>query len=103
EDGIRDFHVTGVQTCALPISSSVAGGALGPRRQDRGVGWPLGQVHVGNRYRLAEVRQAAGAREEVGRRQYRLAERSFRESQGQQIGRASCRYRGQDTVFRSTQ
>src|SRR6266511_5497255 len=25
EDGIRDFHVTGVQTCALPIS--------GPRRE----------------------------------------------------------------------
>src|SRR6266511_3822485 len=24
EDGIRDFHVTGVQTCALPISSSCA-------------------------------------------------------------------------------
>src|SRR5690606_39753677 len=24
EDGIRDFHVTGVQTCALPISSSIA-------------------------------------------------------------------------------
>src|SRR5207302_4639204 len=23
EDGIRDFHVTGVQTCALPISSFV--------------------------------------------------------------------------------
>src|SRR5690606_39439570 len=23
EDGIRDFHVTGVQTCALPISLSV--------------------------------------------------------------------------------
>src|SRR5690606_40729279 len=22
EDGIRDFHVTGVQTCALPISAS---------------------------------------------------------------------------------
>src|SRR5690606_40624853 len=22
EDGIRDFHVTGVQTCALPICSS---------------------------------------------------------------------------------
>src|SRR5690606_40447724 len=22
EDGIRDFHVTGVQTCALPISSN---------------------------------------------------------------------------------
>src|SRR5690606_40990104 len=24
EDGIRDFHVTGVQTCALPISIDVA-------------------------------------------------------------------------------
>src|SRR5690606_39521290 len=23
EDGIRDFHVTGVQTCALPISASI--------------------------------------------------------------------------------
>src|SRR5690606_40509048 len=25
EDGIRDFHVTGVQTCALPISGSRTG------------------------------------------------------------------------------
>src|SRR5690606_41074430 len=25
EDGIRDFHVTGVQTCALPISTSMIG------------------------------------------------------------------------------
>src|SRR5215475_14081676 len=24
EDGIRDFHVTGVQTCALPISRATA-------------------------------------------------------------------------------
>src|SRR5690606_38088715 len=23
EDGIRDFHVTGVQTCALPISNNI--------------------------------------------------------------------------------
>src|SRR5690606_38669497 len=26
EDGIRDFHVTGVQTCALPISLAAGGG-----------------------------------------------------------------------------
>src|SRR5690606_39738812 len=26
EDGIRDFHVTGVQTCALPISDRVRRG-----------------------------------------------------------------------------
>src|SRR5690606_40468557 len=25
EDGIRDFHVTGVQTCALPILNTVIG------------------------------------------------------------------------------
>src|SRR5690606_40705482 len=30
EDGIRDFHVTGVQTCALPISSLASS-----------EGWPL--------------------------------------------------------------
>src|SRR5690606_40887621 len=29
EDGIRDFHVTGVQTCALPISAAGGGGAAG--------------------------------------------------------------------------
>src|SRR5690606_39721982 len=27
-DGIRDFHVTGVQTCALPISVRIAEGAI---------------------------------------------------------------------------
>src|SRR5690606_8725963 len=33
EDGIRDFHVTGVQTCALPISgnSGRSPDATGPR------------------------------------------------------------------------
>src|SRR5699024_23791 len=29
EDGIRDRHVTGVQTCALPISSALAAGDAG--------------------------------------------------------------------------
>src|SRR5690606_39699064 len=28
EDGIRDFHVTGVQTCALPILALVATAAM---------------------------------------------------------------------------
>src|SRR5690606_39865652 len=38
EDGIRDFHVTGVQTCALPISPSPptrCGRATGRRRAAR--------------------------------------------------------------------
>src|SRR5690606_40149030 len=36
EDGIRDFHVTGVQTCALPISCAFA---EGPGRERLGVAW----------------------------------------------------------------
>src|SRR5690606_40402821 len=42
EDGIRDFHVTGVQTCALPISGADppdvtehTGGLKTTRRHDR--------------------------------------------------------------------
>src|SRR5690606_40440612 len=55
EDGIRDFHVTGVQTCALPIflwgtghrrgnplgcgfAVDIRGGATGPRWGDPGAG-----------------------------------------------------------------
>src|SRR5437016_10242365 len=30
EDGIRDWSVTGVQTCALPIYMSLGGGVQGP-------------------------------------------------------------------------
>src|SRR5690606_39578459 len=30
EDGIRDFHVTGVQTCALPISAKSDGPSPAP-------------------------------------------------------------------------
>src|SRR5690625_7945352 len=39
EDGIRDGHVTGVQTCALPISPSGSDPAMEPafRRIDHGV------------------------------------------------------------------
>src|SRR5690606_39765166 len=31
EDGIRDFHVTGVQTCALPISTAATKGSVATR------------------------------------------------------------------------
>src|SRR5688572_31498821 len=40
EDGIRDLTVTGVQTCALPISSAIAG-VDRPRLRD---GWALKRV-----------------------------------------------------------
>src|SRR5690606_40110057 len=32
EDGIRDFHVTGVQTCALPISAVASARSMNPAR-----------------------------------------------------------------------
>src|SRR5437870_6827104 len=34
EDGIRDGHVTGVQTCALPISVPRSGSSAAPRVPD---------------------------------------------------------------------
>src|SRR5690606_39828502 len=39
EDGIRGFHVTGVQTCALPILPGAHRAA--PRRRGGGGGGPL--------------------------------------------------------------
>src|SRR2546426_1658190 len=36
EDGIRDYKVTGVQTCALPISDRAARGAAGREQRDGG-------------------------------------------------------------------
>src|SRR5690606_40267602 len=49
EDGIRDFHVTGVQTCALPISS----GSLTGRRKAR-------RANVDNICRVHAASAAAG-------------------------------------------
>src|SRR5947209_15093296 len=45
EDGIRDIGVTGVQTCALPISEASSGDATAARvlqwaGRDRHGGWP---------------------------------------------------------------
>src|SRR5690606_39968397 len=40
EEGIRDFHVTGVQTCALPISDAVTPHSRTHRLGDRVSGPP---------------------------------------------------------------
>src|SRR5207302_3646617 len=73
EDGIRDFHVTGVQTCALPIL-----------RSDEGV-HRLARDAGGDRAGDAETAAAAGG---VGVMLVFLRTGSSRE-----IGRASCRER----------
>src|SRR3712207_8212764 len=57
EDGIRDIGVTGVQTCALPISASAVGAGAGrdPARGRR-------QSVVGVRLRLRGLRARGGRR-----------------------------------------
>src|SRR5258707_6516918 len=71
EDGIRDIGVTGVQTCALPISP--AGATVAGRVARRG---PLGLgAHGARPGSLGPARRAA-----------------------RQIGRESCRERGEISV-----
>src|SRR5690606_41124500 len=92
EDGIRDFHVTGVQTCALPIysrssdSNNDVMGCSGSRLEE----WKLDQTMfaiaafagflIGTIITLIvqRSRQAADTRSRCARRK---------------IGRASCRER----------
>src|SRR5690606_40562168 len=77
EDGIRDFHVTGVQTCALPISRRARAGT---RRSGRAP------------FLRSSARSSARPRPRARlrpRRRWRPAGRP------RQIGRASCRERGE--------
>src|SRR4051794_41233554 len=67
EDGIRDGRVTGVQTCALPICGRTAVTQCSRRPV------PLDAIEL-PRPQRAHVRRAGG---------------------GRQIGRASCRERGE--------
>src|SRR5438093_13615882 len=77
EDGIRDWSVTGVQTCALPISREGArrGGALGRLARLR-----VGHLRGGGGLFLVEAR----------------AQRFHEVDDLREIGRASCRERGEN-------
>src|SRR5690606_41178753 len=98
EDGIRDFHVTGVQTCALPIcvlvSKYIAVAdddpvALGV--DSNSLSYSARRIRNCQRFQRAVVR---GYQQGVGgiRAELRIARRI------NQIGRASCRERGQISV-----
>src|SRR5690606_39528244 len=56
EDGIRDFHVTGVQTCALPICSIAV---VIVHVQHRKLGGPLVAPSLGSDGRIVEEAVAA--------------------------------------------
>src|SRR5690606_40605867 len=85
-DGIRDFHVTGVQTCALPILSRrplgpESGADLGTRRAVDAVVHRLPARSLPARRRTA--RRSGTGRPHAGE--------SPRLAAGPEIGRASCR------------
>src|SRR5438093_13258096 len=75
EDGIRGWSVTGVQTCALPISARRQGRYRGADRGQIGPAHPAGAIANGG-----YQREAAQAREAA-----------------REIGRASCRERVEES------
>src|SRR5256885_5824924 len=81
EDGIRDYKVTGVQTCALPISAEAA-----HERARRAAARRRGDL----RRRLGPRRLLPGPG--VRRRGRSVTERAHLRRRAQ-IGRASCRER----------
>src|SRR5690606_40741748 len=85
EDGIRDFHVTGVQTCALPICRD----AIGQLRIGSGPAAIL--VDFALEAKCYALESAVGVRE-ISRLISRLRHRQF------EIGRASCREGGAMSV-----
>src|SRR5690606_40790586 len=63
EDGIRDFHVTGVQTCALPISPSSRRASTIPSTSSRSLRpRPVRRTQVTARSRSEERRVGNEAR-----------------------------------------
>src|SRR5690606_39644701 len=94
-DGIRDFHVTGVQTCALPISLSVNVNTIERRREmpHSSVG-PISRFidHQYRHFNSAALRDAAiGYRAHLDKGGKMLVTLAGAMSK---IGRASCRERG---------
>src|SRR5207302_4080816 len=92
-DGIRDFHVTGVQTCALPILMLfwIATGAfaLGPGRASA-----LAHLtHAGFAPALAEFVLITGSVFDIVLGSLLLVQKFARAVLITKIGRASCRER----------
>src|SRR5205823_8287838 len=81
KDGIRDKLVTGVQTCALPISASVSG------RDPEALDEEAAQVR----------RQCAEVAEVLDSDRQTLTEAAQERQRLEEIGRASCREREEIT------
>src|SRR5439155_11600049 len=94
EDGIRSGHVTGVQTCALPISRAA--------HENRGVTEQLGaqaQTVVSRAVAHASsAEQVTAATEQQGASTQEMAAAAGVLLQAAEIGRASCRERVEKSV-----
>src|SRR5260221_2214909 len=88
EDGIRDHCVTGVQTCALPISMLLYGPAFAERRTDAARRFTIAYLRAVRDYYSAFFGDGQG-REAFIELLTRVTPVRDRE-----IGRASCRERG---------
>src|SRR5690606_40061752 len=81
EDGIRDFHVTGVQTCALPISLPVVAHGL------RGAAQAVNHVQVVIRSKVGKKLAITATGDTVGMGKYQ-----YRRSEERRVGK-ECRSR----------
>src|SRR5690606_40926133 len=95
EDGIRDFHVTGVQTCALPISRGSAAGA-----PECGLGTPRCRRSPRTRTRARAATRSHRPAAAVATAVAAVAAEAEAvvvavAAEAEEIGRASCRERGE--------
>src|SRR5690606_40973924 len=90
EDGIRDFHVTGVQTCALPISGKFLSADLDKASEDNERNSVLLRTASGQRLVVVQIAGLVARRIvcQVGEGEDVEAGSTYG-----QIGRASCRER----------
>src|SRR5690606_40674134 len=93
EDGIRDFHVTGVQTCALPIYDLGQCGAdiLHAKAEVHAISAPL--VHFRAGWCSSASRKSRRSTREYRAGAEPCAAGNNHSTEGREIGRAACRER----------
>src|SRR5690606_39745270 len=97
EDGIRDFHVTGVQTCALPIfrKQSLPRVAIVRAHTPIAIQPLTGALPLAHQPEFTSLASTMFLRSYIQRKLTRMMSRG-------EIGRASCRERGESSVVGET-
>src|SRR5262249_59037516 len=94
EDGIRDWSVTGVQTCALPISVAGVPVTRSVLRRTGGVGFARTEEAI-DLLRACRLVRSHGPNEDDGIDTHHDRVREIVVQHLDEIGRAWCRERGQ--------